>query len=574
MTGLMQATGCSWGPMESPTATPRPEATPADIPDPPGTPIPVVTPLPLATPTPLPDPTPTPEPVRQAIRVARTFFTSEHFDPSELPACVQNTMTRAGLVRLAGNLTLEPGWAESWEPLEDRDGWRFRVRPNQGGWGEGVPVTAHDFAASWRRALSPDHGPLGEMLARLLFDIEFASEFHRGEASLDDLGIVVVDDWTLEIRLERERVSFPYVAASPALTNALAPADHEDEHDECWHNGLFSPETGDDRSLVLTRNRHHWSADHPVLDRIELTTLSASQALSEFRQEAVDLMLLTGSDATRVRQDEFIGNRVRAAMPQRIVMLAPNVEFPPFDSPEVRRAMSEAIDRRRLELIVEGRAIPATRLFPAGMFLELDDASGGLEAVFDVDAAYGRLAGTRYNDPAEWPSFGLDVPTGENYLARIARDVAMQIRENFGIQIPVRFHDADEYAEGLAEHRYPLAWIDWTYQYADPACAYADLFGSWRQPGRPVTWSDPDYDDLVRASDTLPGRTERASAYAGCEGLLREQGAYIPLVHPVNYFLVQPTLDGLPFDSRGRLITGESIGVDIAAGMMVRDWPE
>jgi ABC-type transport system substrate-binding protein len=329
--------------------------------------------------------------------------------------------------------------------------------------------------------------------------------------------------------------------------------------------------SNDDDALSLEPNASYWGSQDPRLERIELTTLSPSLAIAEFRQGEIDLMRLSGTDVTRARDDITVSSLIMTAMPDRIIFLVPDVDVPPFDSVEVRRALSWMIDRRRLELIVEGRVIPAQRMFPPGMFPELDDAAAGLTAEFDVDAALEVLADTPLGDPEAWPSFGLDVPSGDSYLDRVARDVTLQLRENLGVQVPIRVHDPEEYAQGLRERRYPLAWMDWSYPYADPASVYGELFASWRDPDSPISWSDEEYDELIRVADTLTSAEERASAYAGCEGLLQEHGACIPLVHPVDFYLVQPWIEGLPRDGRGRLITGDRLGVRIASELTVND---
>ncbi len=466
-------------------------------------------------------------------------------------------MTLSGLVRLNEALEPEPDWAHSWEPLEDGAGWRFRIRVNTDGWGEAVPVTAHDFAEHWMALLDPESELPG---AALLADIENADAYRRGEVGASEVGIDAPSDWILDIFLERFRETFPVVTASLPL-RPPRPA-NANQVDDCQQNGGFREVGRTDFVLSLTTSENYWNLDGSELERIDLSIYSSGIALTEFGQAELDLMRLTGADVLRVRDDDSFSDAISEAQPQRVIMLVPNLEIPPFDRVEVRRALSLVVDRRRLELIVEGRVIPATRLLPPGMFSAFDDAAAGITADFDVDAAYEELRNTPYGSADEWPAIGIDIPATDGYLDRIARDVANQIRENLGIPVPIRVHDPAEYAEGLRERRYPLAWFDWSYPYADPASVYTELFASWRDFDRPVSWVDQEYDELLLAADTLSSSESRASAWAGCEGLLQERGACIPLVHPIDHYLVQPWLDGLPRDGRRRLIAGQLFGLD------------
>jgi oligopeptide transport system substrate-binding protein len=479
-------------------------------------------------------------------------------------------MTSSGLIRLSRQFSLESDWAESWEPLEDADGWRFHLRADNEGWGNGLPVTAHDFATRWINLLMPESDPND---AALLYDVENALEYRRGEASAEEVGIVALDDTTLEVYLNRQRETFPIVTTSPALRPTW-PQSLGDGEPVCQSNGRFRIDEQDEERLRLAPGMGHWEFEEAQLEHIELTHFSPGLALAEFRQGSLDIIRLTNTDVARVREDLELSDALERAMPARVIMLIPNIEIPPFDSAEVRRAISQVIDRRRLEQIVEGRVIPAARLFPTGMFPSFDDAAAGIAAELNVDAALEELANSPYPDPDEWPSFGLDIPSGDGYLDRVARDVANQIRENLGAQVPIRVHDPDEFELGLRERRYPLAWFDWTYPYADPASTFTDLFAGWRDPESAISWSHPEYDELVWTADTLMSDGARASAYAGCEGLLQEHGACIPLVHPQDFYLVQPWLDGLPFDGRGRLITGETLGLDLTRELVVLERPE
>jgi oligopeptide transport system substrate-binding protein len=563
---LKLATACSPFTFGPDTVEPEPEETPASVPEQPLTPVPIETPIPAPTPTPALEPTPTPDPPEQVIRVAGTLFDDKGPPITELPECLRNGLTNGVLTRWSSDLELMPEWAEEWRQLEDRDGWQFRIRRNEHGWGNGIPVTAHDFVAQWLRLLDPDYR---SSAASLLFDVESAAAYHRGEANQTEVGLLAVDDWTLEIYLERQRETFPALLTSPELRLRGPDLDVDLDQFSCYENGAFRAEQSDESLISLVRNDRYWEETEAPLARIELTAMSPAVALTEFQQGTVDLVKLTSTNVTRARNDPALSPALVTGSPFRTIMLVPDVEQPPFDSVEIRRALSTLIDRRRLEQIAEGRVIPATRLFPVGVFTAFDDAAMGIAADFDVDAAFEQIAESPYPEPQEWPSFGLDIPSGDGYLDRVARDVATQLRENLGIQVPIRVHQPVEFAQGLRERRYPFAWFDWHYAYADPAAGYAELFAGWRSPRWPVSWSHPEYDELLLAAESLQGEQQRASAFAGCEGLLQEHGAIVPLVHPLPFYLVQPWINGIARDGRNRVLLSNIYGAGSFNGITI-----
>ncbi|MFW6075341.1 MAG: ABC transporter substrate-binding protein, partial [Chloroflexota bacterium] len=558
--GLLSA--CSWVTSEPATPSPSPASTPEESPNP-------VTLTPDDTPTSTTDPSPTPAPpLEQVLRVSGNLAGSVLMLGESAQECVDFPSMRAGLLAVNEDFEIEPDWAESWETDDRGVSWQFRIRQNEHGWVSGAPVTADDFVSRWRTLLDPER-PHPD--AVLLFDIENAREVFLGEQAADELAAVAVDDWTLEVALIRPRQSFPALVASPVLTPRWV-ADRT-ETTGCDSNGPYSFSGESEGVLTLEPHSGYWSDDEATLERIEITTEGPSRAIDRFRAGETDFVRLSPADLPRVRNDHELRDWMRRGTPSQVVALIPQVDTPPFDDPNIRSALGMLIDRTRLELIVEGRVTPARRLIAEGLFPELDELGVDLDVSFDVDTALERIEGSAYPDPVSWPKLGLTIPQGDAYLERVARDLARQLVENLSIEVPVELVDVEEYQQGVRERRYPLTWIEWTYRYADPACVYADLAASFLNPLRPAVWEDEEYDDLVRLADTLEAPEERAEIYVQCEALLRGQGICIPLVHPVDYYLIQRWVRDVPQDSEGRILSSGPFHSRFTSGLEVSRRP-
>lgn len=546
---------CSWASSDTTAPASTPAETPADVPDP-LTPIPVTTP----TPDPIATPTPTPaeidEPVEQVFRVAVEEFPIEDQLVPATSTCTRVPIVMAGLTRVSPDFTIEPDWAEDWEPRDDGSRWIFHIRRNEAGWSNGEPVTAHDFVTAWRRLLDPE---ARSSYGAILYDVQNARDVHVGELPPEDLGVRALDDWTLEVSLERVRVSFPALTSSPLLIPVAAPNEVPSEDEEsqaagCHSNGPYRITETRDEGLVLVPFDRYWESNATPLDRVEISFSSPDQALTMFHRDEVDLIRLDDRDLPRARADGRLSGDLNRGVPTRIWCLIPQVGFPPFEEINVRRALGRVIDRRRLELIVEGRVSQATKLVPSGLFPEYDGASPELELQFDVDTALEEIEQTPYADPGLWPEFNLAIPEGDPFREQVAQDVLEQLYENLGLEIELAVLDPEEYAQGVRERRFPLTWLEWTYRYPDPSCAYADLFASWSHIDSPLVWDDLGYDELARLADALEEPDDRAELYARCEELLQDRAVYIPLVHPVEHYLLQPWVSGAPISSRGRLV--------------------
>ena len=109
-------------------------------------------------------------------------------DPHVVTGVPENHLIRAlfeGLaVKNPFTLEPEPGVAQSWDISDDGRTVTFHINP-EAKWSNGEAMTAHDYAWSWERALTP---AMGNLYAYMLFPIVNAEAFAKGE--ITDFGEV------------------------------------------------------------------------------------------------------------------------------------------------------------------------------------------------------------------------------------------------------------------------------------------------------------------------------------------------------------------------------------------------
>ena len=104
-----------------------------------------------------------------------------------------------GLCRVTAEGKPEPGMAERWDISEDKKTYTFHLRAGIT-WTNGKPVTAHDFADSWRRVLTPG---TGADYANLMFIVRGARTFFDGqEKDFTKVGVQALNERTLRVELE------------------------------------------------------------------------------------------------------------------------------------------------------------------------------------------------------------------------------------------------------------------------------------------------------------------------------------------------------------------------------------
>lgn len=261
---------------------------------------------------------------------------------------------------------LTPGLALSWHALSDTE-WEFKLRPGVR-FHDGSPFGAQDVAASIRRvALAAENSP---------------SSFLQYVKDIKD--IKIVDDLTIR---------FSTASATPLLPNNLSrisivPRSEERFTTKQFNDGEGVIGTGPfkfagwqrDDHVSLTRNDEYWAgAAH--WDKVTLRFVAADGArVSASLAGDVDVVeSIPTPDVSRLKADTKLtvvsnpSNRVLYLHPDQDREVSPFAVGPdgknPLRSPEVRRAMALAINRKALiERMADGQGTVAEQLVPKGYF--------------------------------------------------------------------------------------------------------------------------------------------------------------------------------------------------------------
>ena len=107
--------------------------------------------------------------------------------------------TIEGLYTLDADGNAIPAIAKSYDVSEDGLVYTFHLREDAK-WSNGEPVTANDFVYAWRRLVDPNTASEYAFIMDVAGVVNAAS-VNAGEASLEELGVNAVDDYTLEVTL-------------------------------------------------------------------------------------------------------------------------------------------------------------------------------------------------------------------------------------------------------------------------------------------------------------------------------------------------------------------------------------
>lgn len=226
---------------------------------------------------------------------------------------MNNTME--GLTRIDKDGKVEPGVAESWEVSEDGLTWTFKLRKDSK-WSNGDPVTAKDFEYSWKRTLNPE---TASEYGYIMDDIVGAKE--AADKGSDGVGVKAVDDYTLEVKLNRKVSYFPELVSFQVFfpQNQKFVESQGEKYgttaDAQLYNGPFtltSWKTED--QYAMTKNPDYWNKDIVKLDTINTKVVKETSAsVNLYEDGQIDRCLLDSDYVDKYKDSKELHNYGQAS---------------------------------------------------------------------------------------------------------------------------------------------------------------------------------------------------------------------------------------------------------------------
>lgn len=437
------------------------------------------------------------------------------------------------LVSLDDDDNTVPGAAESWDYDEDTLTYTFHLRKD-GVWTNGDPVTANDFEFAWSQALNPD---VASDYAYFLYFIKNAEKYFNGEVSWDEVGVKVVDDYTLEVTMEQPTpyalflFSFGTLAPINQRFYEAVGADlYSTEAQYFCTNGPFAlTEWSHNDKIVMQKNdAWHGAADVEVEEIDWKIITDANAALSSFLAGDLDMVGLGTGEL--IKQATAAGATIQSYTDGTSFYIYFNNNDQYLSNVNLRRALFNAIDEQKeIDTVWQNDNEPMTSFTAPGV-----SATDGTSFAGKVGELY---APSRDQEKAKeylataLSELGCTVDELSAHLSIDCGDSATSIaeasfyqeqwRQVLGIEVTVNSMITKQGSQNRKTGNYVMSVTGWGPDYNDPN-TFLDLWvtdGGNNQTG----FSNERYDELIDLASKETDLEKRESYFIECEQIIADQ---------------------------------------------------
>ncbi|MGQ0529410.1 MAG: peptide ABC transporter substrate-binding protein [Panacagrimonas sp.] len=474
----------------------------------------------------------------------------ETLDPHKAESVSASNILRdlfEGLVTENPDGSLAPGTAQSWTLSDDLRTYTFHLRLNAR-WSNGDAVLADDFVAGFRRSADP---VTGSSYSQILAPIAQAEQVIAGKLPPEKLGVAALDAQTLRIDLKGPTPYFLGLLTHPStfpIHRASLAKNGKDfvQPGKLVSNGAYRlRERVIQSHVLLERNTHYWDNDNTAINLAKyLNTEDINSELKRFRAGELDwTSQIPASQGDWIRANMADAFHVHTYL--GVYYYGLNLSQPPFkDSPELRRALSLAIDRDVITRKVLGSGEqPATSWVPPGVLGHRSALAqwAGLTREQSLAEARRLYAQAGYS-PQNPARVEIRYNTHDDHK-KLATAVAAMWKQWLGVETTLINEEWKVYLQNRRlKARTQVFRAGWIGDYND-ANSFLEILQSTHGLND-TGYSSDKYDTLLSAASVEASPERRQQLLSDAERQLLEDLPVIPIYFYVTKRLVAPKIIG------------------------------
>ena len=439
----------------------------------------------------------------------------------------------------------QPAGAETVDISDDKLVYTFHLREDAT-WSNGDPVVATDYEFAWQQALNPE---VASDYAYMLYFIHNAEPYFNGEVEWSEVGVKVIDDYTLEVTLDNplpyatDLFAFPTLAPINQKFYEEVGADkYATDAEYFCCNGMYElTEWSHNSQIVFQKREDYWNADAVGPDTIVYKIITDSQAgLNSYLSREIDYTDLDSGEV--VQQAEAAGFEVGVKPARSSYYLIVNTEDEFMSNQNLRLALAYAIDKQALiDTVYQNDNQPMTSFTPPAImgaagadgptFQEalLEERGEMYPGSGDLEKAQEYLQAALEELGCTVDELNLSIDCADDSLRRnCATFLQEQWRQNLGIEnITVNSMQTKQVSANRQSGDYCMSLGGWSPDYND-AINFLDL---WVTDGgnNDSFWSNAEYDNLIAQATAEADEEVRQQYLFDAEEILAAEMPIIPL---------------------------------------------
>jgi oligopeptide transport system substrate-binding protein len=411
------------------------------------------------------------------------------------------------------------GLAESIEANEDQTVWTITLKEGRT-FHNGEPVTAQHFANAWNYSQDPKNA---QSTAGFMSRIEGAGD------GKEMSGLNVVDERTLEVTL-----SGPFSQFGQQMSYAPAFAPIADEcledvkacNEEPIGTGPYMMDGAwqHDESITVTKWPDYAGDITGQADTVVFQMFTnPTAAYRDFQNGGLDVISL--APEVYLEAKGTLGDEIIEEPTATLTYLGFPTTQAPFDNPQVRQAISMAIDRQLIvEQVLNGLAYPSTDIVTPPIPGSREDACG--YCVYDPEQAKALLEEAGVDPASETIQFYFNADAGHDAWVEAA---ARQVQENLGFEYQLKSTEWAQYLELLDAQDFTGPFrLGWSLDYPSPENYLRPIVGTGGDSNY-TGYSNSEVDELLVQGDEAASLEEGIQFYQQAGDVALEDMPIIPM---------------------------------------------
>lgn len=456
------------------------------------------------------------------------------------------SMCFEGLMKRGRNRTIHPAISYHVEISEDNTLYTFHLR--SANWWDGKPVTAQDFEHTWKTILDPDF-PSG--FAQDLYVLKNAKAAKNGQISVEEIGVKAIDAKTLHVQLEYPVLYFLDLVASHSF---LAVPSHITTRHPKWAdnsgpyfigNGPYKLKKWKHHNCIeLTKNELYWDQDVVTLDEIDLCIIEdPNTELNMYESGELDWAGYPLSNLPTDALQALSGKKRLISYPlSGTYYYIFNVNEPPFNSLNMRKAFAYAINRKAIiDNITLAHQTPATSFIPPTIW----DVNSYFQ---DNDVEEARRLFALGLDEMGWtlatlPKITLIYNSSEAHH-KIAQAIQEQWFQAFGIRVKLANVDWKVFLNELQHKQFQVARMGGIAGFNDPM-TFFDLYKYPESCNNFSGWNNPEFTRLLETAERCIDPIEREQLLRKAEAIFISEMPVSPIYYYQGTYIKKGYLRGV-----------------------------